>query len=143
MWVFLKYGFYSIACADKPATGRLKKNVREIDPNMVMVRARTRQHLRNLQLRFPGTLIGNAVIDESDRADYGFRIIVPKTEWAVALMELAMEQDYRNFKNEAAVFQKLKGFNGRFVTALHSVWDVMFKLQCKEKDSARLLKAPW
>jgi hypothetical protein len=44
MWLFTRYGFYSIACARKPDNS--------IDPNLVMIRARILGHLKNLQKRF-------------------------------------------------------------------------------------------
>jgi len=46
MWIFSRQGFFSIACADKPGSGR------KIDPDTVMVRARLKAHLQNLKNRF-------------------------------------------------------------------------------------------
>jgi len=48
MWIFTKYGFFSIACANKPGSG-------DIDPNVVMVRSRLKGHLVNLRERFRET----------------------------------------------------------------------------------------
>jgi hypothetical protein len=45
MWLFIRYGFYSIACASHPDGS--------LDPQTVMVRARRTAHLSNLQKRFP------------------------------------------------------------------------------------------
>jgi hypothetical protein len=44
MWIFTRFGFYSIACANKSDTN-------EIDPNVVMVLARVKKHLKNLNNR--------------------------------------------------------------------------------------------
>jgi hypothetical protein len=45
MWIFTRYGFFSIACADKPDGS--------LDSQSVMVRARCIGHLCSLQKRFP------------------------------------------------------------------------------------------
>ena len=54
MWLFTRYGFYSIACANKPGGS--------VDTESVMVRARRIAHLRSLQKRFPG-LAGGEILD--------------------------------------------------------------------------------
>jgi hypothetical protein len=121
MWIFTRYGFFSIACATG-ADGAL-------DANTVMLRSRLREHLLSLKARFPETELGKAVILSSDHTDYRYRIVLPKTIWVAALAELATEQTWSNFKNEAAKMEKLKGWSHRYVTALHRVWDIMFDLQ--------------
>jgi hypothetical protein len=45
MWIFSVEGFYSVACATKPDGS--------IDRQTVMIRARRKQHLQNLKVRFP------------------------------------------------------------------------------------------
>lgn len=92
MWVFSIYGFYSIACATK--TGGT------LDPDNVMVRARCKEHLQNLQKRCP-ELASSKILSPPNR-DYGYRLIVPKSTWLVALQEIAEEQTWENFKNEVA-----------------------------------------
>jgi hypothetical protein len=68
MWLFTRYGFYSIACA-RQANG-------SVDPDALMIRARVAAHLRDLQRRFPA-LAGKEIVTLPDR-DYRFRLIVPK-----------------------------------------------------------------
>ena len=63
-------------------------------------------------------------------SDYRYRLIVSKTLWVEVATELANEQEWSNFKNEAAQFQKADGRD--YVSALHRVWDVMYKLQASE-----------
>ena len=46
MWIFTKYGFFSIVCAYE---GRRSNPL----PNLVMIRARAKEHLLALQERFP------------------------------------------------------------------------------------------
>jgi hypothetical protein len=62
-------------------------------------------------------------------ADYEYRLIVPKEDWAAALLELAMEQTWSSFKNEAARFARVKRISDGFVNALHKVWGIMYDLQ--------------
>lgn len=121
MWLFTRYGFFSVACA-KDKDG---KN----DPNIVMVRSRSRQHLENLQKRFPDSTLGNAEIRDSVGTDYKYRVILPKIEWVAALSELASEQSWSNFKNEASRFAQLKKVSNGYVNALHEIWAIMFNLQ--------------
>ena len=124
MWVFTKYGFYSIACADQAGKGR------KIDPDTVMVRARTKQHLQNLKERFAFMLVGgNFAIEDRKETDYRFRILMPKATWVKMLTVLAEEQTWRNFKSEASKMEKAKGWSHKYVSALHKVWDIMFALQ--------------
>ena len=98
-----------------------------------MVRARVRKHLTNLQLRFPA--LADAKILTLPGRDYGYRLIVAKTVWADALKELAEEQTYCNFKNEAAMNQGQTGAG--YTRALHDVWEIMFDLQNAESRTSR------
>jgi hypothetical protein len=117
MWIFTRYGFYSIACASKPDGS--------LDSQSVMVRARCIDHLRSLQKRVPALAVGNIL--ELPNRDYRYRLIIPKAAWTAIVGELAQEQEWSNFKNEAAKYQ---GTSGRgYVQALHDVWDVMYRLQ--------------
>ena len=91
-----------------------------------MVRARLAAHLRNLQERFPA-LAPQEILTLPD-CDYRYRLILPKQLWADALAALALEQDWSNFKNEAAKF------NGHddYVSSLHKVWGIMYEVQHQE-----------
>jgi hypothetical protein len=123
MWVFTRYGFYSIACASKPDGS--------LDSQSVMVRARCIAHLRSLQKRFPALAVGKIL--ELPNRDYRYRLIVPKASWTAIVGELAQEQEWSNFKDEAARYQGTSG--GGYVRALHKVWDVMYRLQEDEDQS--------
>ena len=119
MWLFTRYGFYSIACARHP-NGSL-------DPATVMVRARRVAHLTNLQKRFPA--LGGADILTLPNRDYGYRLIVSKEVWVGIVAELAQEQEWSNFKNEVAAYQGKA--DSEYVHALQEVWSVMYTLQEK------------
>jgi hypothetical protein len=120
MWLFTRYGLYSIACANKPGGS--------VDTETVMVRARRIAHLRSLQKRFPG-LAGGEILTWPKR-DYRYRLIVPKKSWVAIIGELAQEQEWSNFKNEAAKYQGTPGAD--YVRVLHDVWSVMNRLQESE-----------
>ena len=62
MWIFTRYGFFSIACASKTDG--------TIDPDKVMVRARLHEHLVSLKYRFPDSELGKAAILSWDGRDY-------------------------------------------------------------------------
>jgi hypothetical protein len=90
-----------------------------------MVRARNRDHLRNLQKRFP-KLAGAEIVTLPNR-DYRYRLIVPKSVWVAALAELAEEQEWTNFKNQVA---KHQGHAGEaYKNALRAVWEIMYGSQ--------------
>lgn len=128
MWIFTRYGFFSIACA----TG----TDGTLDTDTVMVRSRLREHLLSLKERFPETELGKAEIQSSDHTDYRCRIVMPKAVWVAALTELATEQTWSNFKNETSRFTRAKKAAYTYVDALHRIWDVMHRLQVQEKRKA-------
>jgi hypothetical protein len=117
MWIFSIHGFYSIACASKPDGS--------LDPESVMVRARCKDHLRNLQKRFAA--LAGVEIATTPHRDYRYRMIVPKSVWAKLVAELAEEQEWSNFKNQVAKHQGKAG--AAYTSALHKVWEIMYRLQ--------------
>lgn len=117
MWIFTRYGFFSIACARTPDGA--------IDPGLMMIRARRKSHLAQLQSRFAELL--TAEIIKTQSTDYRYRIVVPKSNWIAAIAELAEEQAWSNFKSETTRYQGAAGAN--YVHALHDVWAVMYRLQ--------------
>ncbi len=129
MWIFTRYGFFSIACA--------RQTDRTLDPDKVMVRARRKQHLQSLQSRF-SAIAASAIVTLPDR-DYRYRIIVPKKDWSAIMTALAEEQTWSNFKNETARFQGAGGSD--YVNALHHVWDVMYGFQRSERQRALVERA--
>ena len=129
MWIFTRYGFFSIACVNKPDG--------TINPDIVMVRARLHEHLVSLKDRFPDTELGKAEILSWDGRDYRYRIILPKVAWVAALAELATEQTWSNFKNETSRFSRAKKAAYAYVDALHRIWDVMHRLQVQETMEAK------
>lgn len=131
MWIFTRYGFFSIACA--------RRRDGSLDSQTVMVRSRRKAHLQKLQSRFQE--IATAEIVALPERDYRYRLILPKPVWATIIAALADEQEWSNFKNEAARFQGAPGAD--YVHALHEVWGVMHNLQVSEAgggEASRLVK---
>jgi len=107
MWLFTRYGFFSIS----------------VQGNTAIVRARMREHLVALQDRFPlCASIHRGAIQSTEDRDYAWRISVPLKVWAKAVEQLVLEQTWSNFKNEAARFGKEKDLPGRYNLLLHEVW---------------------
>lgn len=113
MWIFTRYGFYSVS----------------FQKNRMAVRARVRRHLERLVERFPEELQGTGIA-VSDHADYRYRIHADRENWVRVVRALAEEQTWGNFKSEVGRFQ---GYDG-YERALHEVWATMMKLQRDEKE---------
>ena len=123
MWLFTKYGFFSVTNArkDKGRAGA------PTDPDRLQVRARSRKHLELLVERF-AALSGPDISDiiETPKADYLFRLIVPRGVWAEVAGALAMEIAYPNFKNECVKREELED---EYISTLHEVWGAANDLQ--------------
>ena len=117
MWIFTRYGFYSLASANKPDGS--------LDKETVMVRGRSKAHLQNLRDRFP--VIAEAEIVTMAERDYRYRLVIPKREWVPILAEMAEEQEWSNFKDEAAAHLGKEG--NSYTRALHDIWKIMYRLQ--------------
>jgi len=122
MWLFTKYGFFSAVCARQGDGG----HGQAVDPDRIMVRARSRPHLASLKERFPD-LIGGCEIREFVGTDYAYRIFVDKPVWSQVLVGLSDDLDYDNFKSEVARFQGQDGAD--YERGLHEVWSVMYRIQ--------------
>lgn len=86
MWVFNREGFFSVV------------QNQEAD-NQVMVRARFAQDLENLKKKLSSVGAFSIPTIKTPKADYPFRIILNKTEWAEYLRKSALDIDYPNFKS--------------------------------------------
>jgi len=124
MWLFTRYGFFSIASAMNDDGHSCTP-----DPDTVMVRARQKRHIENLNKRFPQ--LTEFLINTEATADYRYRIIVPKSIWSNVVLELVNEQVWSNFKGEVGRFlgQEFDDYEH----ALHRVWGVMRHLQVKAR----------
>ena len=119
MWLFTRYGFFSVVCARRDGGHSAKS-----DPDVLMIRARKRSHLENLAARFD--TLAEVPILANHGTDYRFRIIVPKAVWKAVLAELTEEQTWSNFKGEA---ERYLPEDREYTDSLHRVWGQMAKLQ--------------
>jgi hypothetical protein len=124
MWLFTKYGFFSVVCARRGKGESVK-----LDQKLLMVRARDRDHIEGLKRRFSREL-GSYGIKESPSNDYRFRIFVPRKVWLGVARALAADIDYGNFKSEAARTQGKAGDD--YIDVLHTVWSVAYRAQSKK-----------
>jgi hypothetical protein len=122
MWLMTRLGFFSVVCA-RQAGGESGT----LDPDTLMVRARSKRHLTNLIGRYPEQL-GGADIRADAGTEYPYRIIVAKPVWRAVMGLLTDELDYGNFKNEvsAAGLCDLE-----YSRALADVWLRMRELEDK------------
>ncbi|MBX3472870.1 MAG: hypothetical protein KF754_00625 [Planctomycetes bacterium] len=120
MWLFTTLGFFSATCARKSA------GKGAMDPDLIQVRARVRQHLVNLQ-KFLPDLLGHREILELGGTDYRYRVILPKKDWSAAVAAMSNATAYGNFKNTCHTNAAAVGDG--YVHALHMVWSTMFALQ--------------
>src|ERR1035437_4329963 len=84
MWIFTKYGFYSIVQDEK-------------DKNIYKVRARKKADLQ--ELRNNVAEISESPIHKDLNADYWFRIFINQQQLKAILIHLANSLDYSNFKD--------------------------------------------
>jgi hypothetical protein len=119
MWIFTRYGFYSIAVANKSDQPGAPP-----DASLLMIRARSRAHIENLRARFAE--LRGTEIQVWPHRDYNFRILVAKEIWVQVIAELAREQTWSNFKNQVAT--SMPG-DHNYNDALHEVWRLMSALQ--------------
>ena len=106
MWLLTPRGFFSVvAHAD--------------EPSCVLVRARVRADLESLR-----DVAGPFEVHETRDRDYRFRAVLDRTAWSTALVLMAAEIDYPNFKNAVAEQQ---GYERADVYA--RVWFALTELQ--------------
>lgn len=110
MWLMTTQGFYSVVAHRTQA-------------DLFIVRARVRKDLAALERQLPGV---EAEIYEDRSADYRWRVLVTREDWALAVSRLALEVDYANFKSAVRDRQ-----GARRANAYHRVWDVLTGLEPK------------
>jgi len=121
MWLTTTRGFYSVV-------------EHRDNPEMVLVRGRKRAHLEALQelCEFP---LPDVSLDP--KADYPFRMTVPKAVVARLAYEFVMNIDYPNFKSEAVKRDR------QATDVYHSVWSALLKLEATETIPGRRNPYAW
>jgi hypothetical protein len=124
MWIFHPaLGHFSVVVPRNQQTG-----AREQD--RLMVRARRREHLELLGEAHP--VLSKAKILRSARADYMWRILVPREHFAQAMREMAEQIQFTNVKSEAAMHTDKVGAD--YVRMLHNCHGLFAKLQDRQAD---------
>lgn len=87
MWLYLKTGFYSVVY--KPPCNK----------DELLVRARSKGDIEKLQKQLKAKYNYDGEVVDSPKADYAYRMILPREIFASFISSAAMELDYDNFKN--------------------------------------------
>lgn len=111
MWLYTKFGFYSVVHKPPCKCGEL------------LVRARCIDDLKELQTILEKKFQFSGKIIETPKADYAFRMIVPRQTWGEFLASTAMTLDYNNFKD--SIPQRDHARHQAFFTC----WEAMFTWQ--------------
>jgi hypothetical protein len=107
MWIFSRYGFYSVTAGDN------KK---------LQIRARNKDHLYNLKDEFPEIFKDRKLIELPSR-DYRYRYIVTPEEWSTISEQLMSEVgEYSNFKGECAKRVDNGQLDAKYEHLLHRIW---------------------
>ena len=124
MWLFTKYGFFSVVCARSVENGVVTD---KIDHSKMMIRSRCKEHLEALKLEMPFYL--NDVEIHSDfGTDYAYRMFVNRIQYMGVIEYLAEDIDYGNFKSAA----KEHGASDEYLHLLSEIWLDGFEFQ--ERD---------
>lgn len=126
MWLFTRYGFYSVVQARRCEGGQVTSTP---DPEHLMVRARVRQHLINLQDVFPKLL--DFQIQESLDTDYPYRIILPRQLWRSVAQALTEDINYVNFKDACETDGLVED---AYTHALHEIWMIHYDLTHADEE---------
>lgn len=109
MWLFTKYGFYSVT--EHPG-----------DKRIMQIRARAEVDLERLQgFAQHRTKVGLGKISVTDHTDYRYRIYCNKATWYAIADALARDINYSNFKDQITDSFRHKLY--------FRVWSVMLDLQ--------------
>lgn len=111
MWILSKHGFYAVA-------------ENRDDKSTVIVRARVRKDLERFVVLVPG----GAKITYHHNYDYPYRIIIGKGPYVDAMVQIASNVDYDNFKS---LITKLYGHARHMVYM--TVWSALKKLEANPK----------
>jgi len=104
MWIFCEAGFFSVV---RKGGG----------PDTLQVRARCAQDLSVLRQWCPGL----EAFTHTPNADYAYRAIVSRQDFAAALSQMALDIDYDNFKDVVA----RRGGGEQRMTVYHRIWGLL------------------
>jgi len=116
MWLVTKFGFFSVVA-------------HQDDPDLVLVRARSRDDLEQLRAFGQGRDICTPMIILTPAADYCCRMIVARGDWDRLGAALTADIDYINFK------QQVHGEPERDA-AYMQMWSIMRRYQTQKQAPA-------
>lgn len=111
MWLYLQNGFFSIVHKPPCKKGEL------------LVRARCKEDMERLREKLSQTYNFKGTVIDSPKADYAYRMIVPREIWASFMASTAMELEYDNFKNTIPSSDTLRH------DAYFDCWEAMYHWQ--------------
>lgn len=115
MWVFSKFGFFSVVQAKS-------------EPGRVQVRARVKDDLQRLSaFASESVAIPMPAIITTPHADYAYRIVIEQSDWVKVAAAIAADIDYTNFKSA------VHGEANRDA-AYMQVWSAMNELQWQRQN---------
>jgi hypothetical protein len=103
-------------------------------PNMLLVRARSRADLEQLADRIS---INPSKILSTDNADYPYRVLLPKEQWAEYLLSATEDLTYPNFKSAVAKTNPERAY------IYHDVWSALFEIEREGQDAKEKDKMFW
>ena len=115
MWLVTKIGFFNII-----------QYPEDIEKNLLTVKARSRKDLENFLVKLNSFSLKTGFIEESEQADYRFRIKIPKSLVMETIAILVEEIDYRLTK--PAISEDFPDRSGIYF----NVWDTLYQIQCQE-----------
>jgi len=104
MWLFCEAGFFSLV---RKGGG----------PDTLQVRTRCARDLVNLRQWCPGL----GTFTHTPNADYAYRALVSRQDFAAALSQMVMDVDYDNFKDMVA----RQGGGVQRMSVYHRIWGLL------------------
>ena len=126
MWLFTRWGFYSIACARQGDGG----NESGIDSHSLVIEAFSQQHLEALKAHLPD-LIGNSFIQEVAESELRFHMIVDKNIWSQVMLSLSQELNFDDFREE--MVQKHSMDDPGYLKAMTNIEQIFSKISSTEE----------
>lgn len=109
MWLYTKSGFYYVVHKQPCKSGEL------------LVRARCFDDLQELHSLLEKKFQFSGKIIETPKADYAYRMIVPRSIMAEFLASMAMSLDYGNFKD--TIPQSDRSRHEAYFRCWEAMWD--------------------
>ncbi|MDG2408177.1 MAG: hypothetical protein P8M53_04115 [Pirellulales bacterium] len=125
MWIFTRWGFYSIASARQGDGG----HENDLDSHGLVVQAIFRSQLEALKFHLPD-LIGNCDIKEHSDSEYKFHMFVDKNIWSQVMLSLSQELNYDNFREEIVKEHSME--SPIYLKTITDISNFMSKLQTAE-----------